>query len=875
MNKTAIRNFAVWARNKLIADVSYHAGLMGITKNGIAHALPQSTKDVEFFDIGTAEPYAVRGEAIQQRKSLVEAIRQKEKDSNYETAYSSLMEEVAYTWFNRLIAVRFMEVNDYLPAHVRVLSSESGKQEPDIVTNPFDAELFFAEGEDQKIIQMKNDNKLDEVFRILFVKQCRELFRILPRLFEGTNDYTELLLSVSFIDQEGVVYHLVNDIPEDDFNVDNGGQVEIIGWLYQYYIAEHKDYLINAHKKYKKQDIPFVTQLFTSEWIVKYMVENSLGRLWIDGHPNDSIYRGWDFYLQNDSESLKEEIDIIRTRKTNIHPEDIKFIDPCVGSGHILVYAFDVFMDLYRNAGWTDREAAKSIVENNLFGIDIDERAGQIAYFSVMMKARQYNRGIFSSEKACKVFSLIEGDEEIEQIKSLFTATAQETICALLTDFKDIKEIGSLVKLSVTYDECKELLEAIKAIDDDRFAYDVHGYIKKIIVFQKLKPLVEQALILLGKYQVVVTNPPYMNSSQMPDNVKKYLAKEYAGFSNDLFSAFVLKAMQLCEKNGYVGLLMPYVWMFISSYEEMRIWINENTTITSLIQLEYNAFEAACVPVAALTLCNNKSDILGEYIKLSDFKGVENQEPKTKEAVKNPKCGYRYSTNQKKYKSIPGQPIAFWMSKAVEDAFIRGRRLGEVASIKQGLKTGDNEKFLRMWFEISGTKFSRFNGLKWYPCNKGGDYRRWYGNNDYVINWENEGYELKNFKDADGRLKSRPQNLQYQFKEGLTYTNISSSKFGIRYCPDGFAFDAAGSMIFPEKEKIYYLLGLLSSNAVLAFTRILSPTMSFEVGQISSIPYLESDDKKIRAYVIENIQLAKEEYDSFESSWDFKKHPLV
>ena len=395
MNKTAIKNFAIWARNKLIADIQYRAGLMGITAEGIKNALPQSTPNMEFYDIGTAEPYSITGEAIRQRKKLVEVIRKKEKDSNYATAYKYILEEVAYTWFNRLIAIRFMEVNDYLPSHIRVLSSESGKVEPDLVTTPFDAELDFTPDEQETILRLKTDNALDELFRLLFIKQCNALNEILPALFEKTSDYTEVLLNISVVDQEGVVYHLIHDIDEDDFNIEKGGQVEIIGWLYQYYNTEPKDAafaLLKKNVKISKERIPAATQLFTPDWIVRYMVENSLGRLWVEGHPDCGLKENWKYYLEEAQQEpeVQAKLSEIRKEYAALNPEDIKLIDPCMGSGHILVYAFDVLMQIYESAGYSQRDAAKSILEHNIYGLDIDDRAYQLAYFAVMMKARPH-----------------------------------------------------------------------------------------------------------------------------------------------------------------------------------------------------------------------------------------------------------------------------------------------------------------------------------------------------------------------------------------------------------------------------------------------------------------------------------------------------
>ena len=416
MNKTAIKNFAVWARNKLITDITYKAGLIGVSEKGIAQPLPQSSKDLQFFDIGTKDYVQVAGSDIEQRNALVKAIQEKEHTSDYMTAFKAVIEEVAYTWFNRLIAIRFMEVNEYLPSRIRVLSSENpAKNEPDFVTTPFDTDMEFTVAEQDKIMQLKDENKLDELFRMLFVKQCNKLHEILPELFEETNHYTELLLSISFTDSDGVVYHLVHDIPDDDFNVEKEGQVEIIGWMYQYYNIEPKDEtfaLLKKNVKITKERIPAATQLFTPDWIVRYMVENSLGRLWVEGHPNEGLKENWKYYLEEAEQeaSVQVQLEQIRAEYRNLNPEDIKVIDPCMGSGHILVYCFDVLMQIYESQGYTQRDAAQSILENNLFGLDIDKRAAQLAYFAVMMKARQYDRRIFTREIKPHVHSFIESN---------------------------------------------------------------------------------------------------------------------------------------------------------------------------------------------------------------------------------------------------------------------------------------------------------------------------------------------------------------------------------------------------------------------------------------------------------------------------------
>ena len=871
MNKTAIRNFAIWARNKLIADVSYKAGLMGVTKDGIADALPQSTTDVEFYDIGTAEPYAIRGEEIKQRKGLVQIIKQKEKESDYATAYSSVIEEVAYTWFNRLIAVRFMEVNDYLPSHVRVLSSETGKLEPDLVTTPFDAELDFSDAEKQYIIQLKNDNKLDEAFKLLFIKQCNMLHPLLPRLFENISDFSEILLNVSFVNQDGVVYHLVHDIEEDDFNIDKGGQVEIIGWLYQYYISEPKDNLINAHKKYLKNDIPFVTQLFTSDWIVRFMVENSLVRFW-KPYNSEIMKHEWEYYVpENNDESGYFEDGIAK------RPDEIRFLDPCMGSGHILVYAFDVFMKIYECAGWTQRDAARSIVENNLYGLDIDERAAQMAYFAVMMKARQYNRRILFEDIECHFLPVVESNDFETDCLTLLPSNYRSIAQSIINNFIDAKLYGSLIHIEYSNEELIGLKDTIKSVlqKDSVSIVEVIG--KKSL--EKLVPLVEIAIIINQKYEIVVTNPPYMNSALMPDKLKKYVSEKYEDFKTDMFSAFFRRAVDYCSENGHVGLLMPYVWMFISSYEKMRSWLYNHGCITTLVQLEYNAFEAACVPVAAFTYCKNAKSDLGSYIKLSDFTGVENQGPRTLDAIANPNCGYRYTTHQKKYQIIPGAPVAYWVSDNVRNAYDKGKALGSIVAPRKGNSTSDNNRFLRLWFEVNEQKMN-LGAVKidkeeskekpWYPYNKGGDYRKWYGDNAYLIDWYNDAEAIRKIKSAV------IANYQYFTKPGLTWSTITSSRFSIRWFDEGFIFDNGGCCIFDLGDKRPYFLALLNSNVFSYIFGQLNPTLNSQSGEVAKFPVLESDDEeKVDELAIKNKQLSKDDWDSFETSWDFKKHPLI
>ena len=590
MNKTAIKNFAVWARNKLIADISYKAGLMGISEDGIKAALPQSTKDMEFYDIGTKEPYVINGEAVRQRKRLAELVNQRAAMSDYKTAYRAVIEEVAYTWFNRLIAIRFMEVNDYLPSRIRALSSESGnKLEPDLVTTPFDAELELSDYEKSEIVRLKNENLVDECFRMLFVKQCNALNEVLPMLFENTADYSELLLNVSVTDQDGVVYHLVHDIPEDDFNIskigEDGkptGQVEIIGWLYQYYNTEPKDEafaLLKKNVKITKERIPAATQLFTPDWIVHYMVENSLGRLWLEGHPNPELKSEWKYYLDEavQEADVQAQLEKIREDYKTIKPEDIKVIDPCMGSGHILVYAFDVLMQIYEAAGYSQREAAKSILENNIYGLDIDDRAFQLAYFAVMMKARQYNRRILNGETVCHVYSIQESNTVNRAQLKYFGAglndlernDAMNQITGLLDTFVDAKEYGSILNV----DACNwDLLRRFVAETNDggQMSLDAIGLEN---TKEQLRLLIEIGQVMAQKYDVVVTNPPYMGSSGMSAKLSVFIKNKYPNTKADLFATFIEKCCHMTSNNGFHAMITMQSWMFLLSFENLRLWL--------------------------------------------------------------------------------------------------------------------------------------------------------------------------------------------------------------------------------------------------------------------------------------------------------------
>lgn len=884
MNKTAIKNFAIWARNKLIADVSYDARLIGITEDGIAKPLPQSFGDTQFFDIGTAEPYSISGEAVHQRSKLVEVIQQKEKDTDYKTAYQYVIEEVAYTWFNRLIAIRFMEVNDYLPSHIRVLSSESGKLEPDLVTTPFDAELPFTAEEEAQIFQLKQDNKLDEVFRILFLKQCNALNEILPALFEKTKNYTELLLSLSVIDQDGVVYHLIHDIPEDDFNIERGGQVEIIGWLYQYYNTEPKAAAFAKSGKITKEEIPAVTQLFTPDWIVRYMVENSLGRLWVEGHPDCGLKENWKYYLEEAQQEpeVQAKLSEIRKEYAALNPEDIKLIDPCMGSGHILVYAFDVLMQIYESAGYSQRDAAKSILEHNIYGLDIDDRAYQLAYFAVMMKARQYNRRILNGENTCHVYAIQESNSINRAHLKYFGAgmddieknAAKMQLEGLLDTLTDAKEYGSILNVeSYNWDLLRRFVAAEDT--DGQISMDSVGVEETA---EQLNGFIDIGETMARKYWVTVTNPPYLNAKNLQQNVVSYINDYFSLTKNDFFTVFIEKGLDYLIPNGLISMITQQAWMFQSSYESARKLVYEYA-ICNMAQLGPHAFdEIGGEVVQTTTFSIRKTNIpnyVAKYIRLTDY----NSESEKESAFFYP--NNLTTQNLDEISGIPGMPLCYWASDQMLNAFKAGKLLGAIASPRQGVKTGDNTIFLRTWFEVEYQKTTMNHygeKKKWFPCNKGGEYRKWYGNNEYVIDWENDGEKLRNFRDpSTGKLKSRPQNLSYMLKKGLTYTNVSSTKLSVRFCEDGFIFDATGSMIFAKDEYLDYILAFLLSDVAEKYAEILSASMTFEVGQIASLPIIYRDEEKsnIVNIVKENIKEEENDWDSFETSWNFTKHPLL
>ncbi len=907
MDKTALKNFAIYAREKLITDIKNKAKLIGITEEGIKDPLPQSTKDLKIFDIGEGNTYRISGEDVKKYEKLVKELKRREKESDYKTAYKTLIEEVAYTWFNRIIAIRFMEVNNYMSDRMRVLSSgREGVREPEFITYYRDTDIGITEEEFEMLDELKLDGSkeaMDKMFQFMFIKQCNALNKYLPELFEETDDYTELLLNISYNDPEGVVYKLVEEIGEEPFDVNKTGQIETIGWLYQFYNTIPKAEVDASNKKVDKNTLPAKTQLFTPHWIVQYMVQNSLGRLWIErklamgsDKTEEELAKeyGWKYYLPEAEqiEEVKVELKKIREGRKNLRVEDIKFIDPAMGSGHILVYAFDMFMQFYLEEGYTESEAAESIIENNIYGLDIDKRAYQLAYFSLMMKGRQYSRKILNKGIKNNLYYFIDSKgidrKQIDYLGGNIQDkdTWESDILEILDIFENARELGSIIKIDKKYDYNK-LIEFVEQINEKSILpmelMGVEEVQKKLIHVLKL---VE---VLSNKYEIVVTNPPYLGRRHMGANLTNYLDKKYKNTKTDLFAVFMEKSEELLIKNGYYGMINQHSWMFLSSYENYRNDLLSTNSIVNMLHLGPRAFEeigGEVVQSTAFIILKSKlNDYKGSYIRLIDFGNANEKEIKVLEAIENPKCGYYYETSQDNFELIPGSPIAYWASENIYRAF-QAKVLSKYGEAKQGIATSDNDRFLRLWHEVSNIltnteNISREEAIKsnkkWFPYNKGGQFRKWYGNREYLVNWENDGYEIKNFKDNRGNLKSRPQNLEYQFRESITWSFVSSSYFGVRYTPEGSLFDVGGSSYFTDNEKVKYILGFLCSKLAYEFLIYLNPTLNFQVGNISNLPLIYSQNHKpeIDTLVQENINISKIDWDSFETSWDFEVHPLL
>lgn len=892
MNKNAIKKFAIEARKKLIDSVTDKAGMLGITEKSCSEPITKGP-DFEVYQTVAGTEVTLNKRQCEQRRRLVSQIESR--------GFEAVVEEVAYTWFNRICAIRFMEVNDYLPNRVRVLSSEKeGKMEPDLVTQAPDVDLDLTAQEKEEIINWKmsgTSEDTDKLYCKLFLKQCHQLHDILPGLFEADSDYMELLFGISYTNKDDVIYMLVNPetgIPEADFNVstldeegNSTGQVEIIGWLYQYYNTELKDDTfakLKKNVKITKERIPAATQLFTPDWIVRYMVENSVGRIWIehlravDPSTDEKATAerfGWKYYLPEAEQ--EEEVNVklaeIRTTYKDLKPTDITCIDPCMGSGHILIAMFDVLMDIYESAGYDKREAAFEIVEHNIHGLDIDQRAYQLAYFAVMMKGRGYNRRFLrgrDGKTEPKVYVIVESNEINRNHLQFFGTHLSEMernlavmqIEGLLDTFKDAREYGSILNV----DACDwDVLE--KFVDDlgtmGQISFESVGSEE---TQESLRKLVRVAKNLGKKYDAVVTNPPYMGASNMNAILSKFIKDNYADYKSDFFSVFIVKCSVLAKKEGYLGFLTPYVWMFIQSYEKLRQYLFTQATIETLIQFEYSAFEEATVPICTFVFKNSYVDKKGCYLRLTEFRGgMEVQRQKALEAINDHKCGFYYEQNAKQYSKIPGSPVAYWVSENLFYDYDISIPLGVLFPVKKGMTTTDNNRFLRFWYEVEQKQIS----IKWFRTHKGGEFRRWYGNDENIVNWENNGAELKAFPGSVIR------NEDYYFKRCITWNDISSSKTGFRYVKGNSISNASGPSVYCNSDRLLYILGLCNSKVMEYIFAITCPTIHFEVGRVAELPIMIAKEGNVQELVKDNLELSKSDWDSFEISWDFQNHPLL
>lgn len=871
MDKNAIKKFAVWARTELIARVSLKGVEYGITEDNI--------EDANADSVGGK---VLTADEKKQRQALIAEINDK--------GYKQVMEEVAYTWFNRFSALRFMEVNGYLPSHVRVFTDEENNFKPQIITEAIHLDLDGLDME--KVYELKDAEKTEELYKYLLIVQCNALNKILPEMFQKIADYTELLLPDNLLREGSVIQQMIELIPEDDWK----DAVQIIGWLYQYYNSEKKDDVFAALKKnvkITKENIPAATQLFTPDWIVRYMVENSLGRLWLEGHPDvkeqllptkeeQSAYAAgnrdpedtkWHYYLEEAEQESEVQAQLAEIRKeyAALTPDQLKVIDPCSGSGHILAYMFDVLMKIYESYGYTTREAVASIVENNLYGLDIDDRAAQLAYFAVMMKARQYDRRFFSRGIQPHVYAIVESNHVDKFAVDYFCNGDMKLTAAMdtiISELHDAKEYGSILTVtpqdwSALYDRFVELTEDINMSRDT--------------ALRELLPLVQVAEALAQKYDVVVTNPPYMGNGGMSAKLSNYIRKNYSDAKSDLFAVFIEKCQSITSKNGYQAMITQHSWMFLSSFEKLRVKILE-TDIVNMVHLGARAFEEIGGEVVQTTSFvihkNHIVDYKGKYCRLIEPTTQQGKEKLFLEKEK------RYEAEQSDFSKIPGRPVAYWVSQNIFSLFTQ-KCVRDYAEPRHGMSTGNNDLCLKLWFEIdnknvcwdaSNLKEFDDSGRKYAPYKKGGSFRLWYGNNDYVI-----AYDTNSRKKMENLSGYRSSSTGFFFRPSINWSDVSTSAFGVRVSPKGFAFDGRGASMFCDDNIRFYLAALLASKFTTYILNVLNPTLTFNIENVAAVPVVINLNKKeIVDFLTENnISFAKDDWDSFETSWDFQRHPLL
>ena len=824
MNKSAIQKFAIWARTELIAQVSQKAYQYGITEEGYGEA-----------DAVTVGGHALTSDEVKQRRELVAQIRQK--------GYTQVMEEVAYTWFNRFIALRFMEVNNYLPSHIRVFSDSTGAFKPEILSEALHLDLPGLDKD--KVAAYIESNQTDDLYRYLLLTQCNALNEALPRMFEKMGGYTELLFPNNILKADSILGRMVTDIPEEDWT----DQVQIIGWLYQYYNSELKDdtfALLKKNVKITKERIPSATQLFTPDWIVRYMVENSLGRLWIEGHPDDELKSGWKYYLDEAEQEpeVQAQLDKIHAEYAALKPQDIKVIDPCMGSGHILVYAFDVLIQIYKKSGVSERDAAQNILQNNLYGLDIDDRAAQLAYFAVMMKARQYDRRIFSRGIQPHVYAIVESNGLDNVTIDYFTNNdpkLKKDFGTLVNELRDAKEYGSI--LNITPVDFAALYARVEEVREEISLYREN-------VLSTVLPLIQVAEVMAQKYDAVVTNPPYMGSGNMDAKLTEFVKKQYPDAKSDMSTIMMERTLQMCKQSGFMAMINIPVWMFISSYEKLRHSIVSSNTIINMIHPGRGIFGSDFGTTAFVLLKKRVNKYIGNYRKLFAKQGdVESVEEREQAFLH----GYgKYFVRQEQYAKIPGETIAYWVSENFIKAF-DAKTVADFGFAGIGMRTGDNNRFLRLWYEVAKTNIligcksaqeQIESKTRWIPYNKGGEFRRWYGNNDYVVNWFNNGEEIKEntrkvYPQLGDDLGWKISNEQYYYKKGITWSGVTISKCSFRVYDNGFIFDSGANGLFLYDESNRYYVAACLNNAITQYImEVINPTVNNGAGTIRKIPII-------------------------------------
>ena len=851
MDTNRLKRFATEARNILMQGVAHRFTALGFLPDGTVTEEPQPLGGGATFMGDT-----VSDDFYKKWCSLQHAV---EAHSIEEVA-----EEAAYTWFNRLVAIRIM-VKNGLIAPVLQYESE-GVHIPLLVSEARQGRMPEMTADDQRKLEdlLLDDSKTDEQFRILIVAFCHTN-PVINSCFGHISDYTELLLPTNILAEGGFVDMLNNTefIIEEDYH-----SPELIGWLYQFYISEKKDYIINSGKKAEVKDIPARTQLFTPNWIVKYMVHNSLGRIYLDNNPFSNLKQKLDYYIKPEAATPQDSI----FQLDDVHK--LTCADLGCGSGHILNEAFDILYDIYIEEGYSRKKAIEDIFRYNLVGIDIDTRAKQLAQFALLLKACQKDISFTDAHVLPVIYDMpdpYQYKDNLSDILLQFFNEENHKLTQEVTDAIELmdqaKNIGSIMKFNISDSTRDTILKRISEDVDQEICSD------EII---QLKVRLQIIIALTAKYSTIIMNPPYMGNSYMNDELKMYVSQNYPDGKNDLFSAFMYKCHDLLLDNGSIGYVCPFVWMFIASFTDYRSFILKEYNISSLIQLEYNAFEPACVPICTYTLIKTKNRFEGSYIKLSQFRGHQNQAPRTLEAINNRSCGWFYKFNQCSCDVIPGTPIGYWLSENLLKTF-EGKNIGDISIPKQGLITGDNNRFLRLWYETSlnKTSFNHDTTKKWFPINKGGEFRRWAGNNSFIVNWDNNGYEICNFFDEKGKLRSRPQNLDYNFREAVSWSLITSSGFSARKYSDNSMFNVAGICCFPDKNIIDYILGLLNSKVSQSICNVINPTLNMNAGDIAKIPVKIQNQHSIEDKVKNCTSISRCDWDSHETSWDFQRNELL